>query len=76
MQADAAEAMVAPKLVPGTSYMLETNLSASDIVGKIKFVVDLCNVDFDNIVIKYRKKNVDPHQKQCQRHNQNISRKK
>lgn len=66
MQADAAETMVAPKLVPGTSYMLETNLSASDIVGKIKFVVDLCNVDFDNIVIKYRKKNIDPHPKQSE----------
>ena len=66
MQANDAEAMLAPKPVPGTSYVLETNLSASDIVGKIKSILDLCSVDFDNIVIKYRKKDATPRSKQSE----------
>lgn len=66
MQANDAEAMLAPKPVPGTSYVLETNLSASDIVGKIKTILDLCSVDFDNIVIKYRKKDATPRSKQSE----------
>lgn len=66
MQANDAEAMIAPKPVPGTSYVLETNLSASDIVGKIKSILDLCSVDFDNIVIKYRKKDATPRSKQSE----------
>lgn len=48
--------MTAPKPVPGTNLMLETNLSANDIVAKIKFILDLCNVDYENIVISYRKR--------------------
>lgn len=66
MQANDADAMLAPKPVPGTSYVLETNLSASDIVGKIKSILDLCSVDFDNIVIKYRKKDATPRSKQSE----------
>ncbi len=48
--------MIAPKPIPGTAYMLETNLSANDIAAKIRYVLDLCNVDCENIVITYRKK--------------------
>lgn len=48
--------MIAPKPIPGTPYMLETNLSANDIVAKIRYVLDLCNVDYENVVITYRKK--------------------
>src|SRR5699024_4480059 len=48
--------MIAPKPIPGTAYMLETNLSANDIVAKIRYVLDLCNVDYENVVITYRKK--------------------
>lgn len=62
-QADAVEPMIAPKAVPGTSFILETNLSANGIVDKIRFILDLCNVDFDNVVIKYRKKDATPHPK-------------
>ena len=36
--------------------MLETNLSANDIAAKIRHVLDLCSVDYENIVITYRKK--------------------
>lgn len=58
--------MIAPKPIPGTAYMLETNLSANDIVAKIRYVLDLCNVDYENIVITYRKKakeaSAQPHQ--------------
>ena len=48
--------MIAPKPIPGTAYMLETNLSANDIATKIRYVLDLCNVDCGNIIIEYRKK--------------------
>ena len=52
--------MIAPKPIPGTAYMLETNLSANDIVAKIRYVLDVCNVDCENIVITYRKKPKEP----------------
>lgn len=47
--------MRAPKevVVDGTTVYLETNLSASDIVGRIKYILDLCSVDYENVVIKY-----------------------
>lgn len=48
--------MFAPKPVPGTNYMLETNINASGIAAKIKYILDLCNVDYENIVITYKKK--------------------
>lgn len=48
--------MIAPKPIPGTAYMLETNLSANDIAAKIRYVLDLCSVNYENIVITYRKK--------------------
>lgn len=48
--------MIAPKPIPGTEYVLETNLNANDIVTKIRYILDLCNVDYENIVITYRKK--------------------
>ena len=48
--------MIAPKPIPGTAYMLETNLSANDIAAKIRYVLDLCSVDYENIVITYRKR--------------------
>lgn len=53
---DAAGEMVAPKPVPNTPYMLETNLNAKSIIGKIRFILDLCDVDHENVVIKYRRK--------------------
>ena len=45
--------LFAPKPVPGTDYMLETNIRASDIENKIRYIMDLCNVDYENIVITY-----------------------
>ena len=47
--------MRAPKPLTDTLY-LETNLSATDIVKKIKSVMDLCDVDFSNLTIYYLKK--------------------
>lgn len=47
--------MKAPKQMTDTLY-LETNLSATDIVKKIKSVMDLCNVDCKNLTIYYVKK--------------------
>lgn len=50
--------MFAPKPVPGTNLMLETNISANHIAAKIKYILELCCVDFENVVISYRKRNV------------------
>lgn len=36
---------------------VEANLSANDIIRKIKNVLVICNVDFDNLKILYRKRN-------------------
>ncbi len=48
--------MVAPKAIVTTDrkpLFLETNLSANNIVGKIRFLLNLCSVDYENLVIKY-----------------------
>lgn len=44
--------MAAPKELPD-GYYLETNLSATDIASKIKQLLDLCRVDYENVVITY-----------------------
>lgn len=57
--ASMSHAMAAPKVIatPNSDELyLETNLSANNIVGKIKFLLNLCSVDHDNVVIKYRPK--------------------
>lgn len=45
--------MITPKPIPGTAYMLETNLNSNSIAAKIRYVLDLCDVDYKNIVITY-----------------------
>lgn len=52
--------LFAPKPVPGTDYMLETNISASDITNRIRYIMNLCNVGYENIVITYSKKSSAP----------------
>lgn len=47
--------MTAPKKVQDHFY-LETNNSATDIVGKIKKLLDLCNVDYENLVVCFQKR--------------------
>lgn len=50
--------MVTPKEITSDFY-LETNLSAIDTVRKIKRILDICRVDYENLIIKIRsKKNV------------------
>ena len=49
--------MFAPRSIANTRLVLETNLSASSIIGKIRFLLELCNVDFENVEIVYTKKN-------------------
>lgn len=49
---DIANIMAAPKAVCMQMY-LETNLSATNIVSKIKALLDICNVDYSNIIITY-----------------------
>lgn len=47
--------MTAPKKVQDNFY-LETNLNATDIAGKIKKLLDLCNVDCENLEVYYQKR--------------------
>lgn len=49
--------MFAPKPVNGTDLVIETNISASNMIDKIRFMLDLCSVDYENIIIQYRAKN-------------------
>lgn len=52
--------MVAPKEIERGFY-LETNLSATDIVRKIKLLLDICLVDEENIIIEFeRNENKQP----------------
>ncbi len=39
--------------VPGTNFTIKTNYSASEIVRNMKFLLDICSVDYENVVIKY-----------------------
>lgn len=48
--------MKAPKRVKSRLY-LETNLSATDIIKKIKGVMDLCDFDYNDLTIYYQNKN-------------------
>ena len=48
----ASEEMNAPKEVSDNFYV-ETNLSATDIVMKIRILLDRCNVDYENLEIYY-----------------------
>lgn len=47
--------MTAPQKVHDNFY-LETNISATDIAGKIKKLLDLCNVDYENLEVYYQKR--------------------
>lgn len=47
--------MTAPEKVQDNFY-LETNISAADIVEKIKKLLDLCNVDYENLKVFYQKR--------------------
>lgn len=55
-----SDLMTDPKVVPKTDFVLETNISASDIAAKMGFMLVLCGVDYENIVIKYKKKETTP----------------
>lgn len=54
---DIADASLARKMAKPKEfldgYYLETNLSATDIASKIKQLLDLCRVDYENVVITY-----------------------
>jgi len=52
---DGVESMTAPKKVADNFY-LESNISATDILKKVRRLLDLCNVDYENLVIHYQKK--------------------
>lgn len=47
--------MLSPRRVPGTSFMIETLLSPNEMVARIRYLIELCNIDFENIIIRYWK---------------------
>lgn len=47
--------MTAPQKVRDNFY-LETDISATDTAGKIKKLLDLCNVDYENLEVYYQKR--------------------
>lgn len=49
---DLAKKMIEPKQISPEMY-LETNYSAIDIVCKIKALLDICLIDYENVVIEY-----------------------
>ena len=49
---DAVNSMTAPKQLENGCW-IETNYSSTDIVKKIRFILELCNVDFENVEIHY-----------------------
>ena len=49
-----SEIMVDPRSIGGGLF-IETNLSATDIIKRVRIVLDLCCVDYENLVIKYTK---------------------
>lgn len=53
---DQQSVMFAPKRIADTNLVLETNISASNMISKIRFWLELCNVDFENVKIIYAKK--------------------
>lgn len=53
---DQQSIMFAPKKVANTNLVLETNISASNMISKIRFWLEICNVDFENVEIHYVKK--------------------
>ena len=52
--------MVSPKYIgkdiDGTEVYLETNFSANNIVSRIKSILEICHIPFENTVITYAKK--------------------
>lgn len=53
---DNSSFMIAPKFIPQTDYVLETNISASDIAAKIRFILDWCGADYEDVLIDYEKR--------------------
>lgn len=50
--------MVAPKQIAEDLY-IETNLSAKNIIDKLKLILDICLIDYENINVKYVVKKKD-----------------
>ena len=52
---DDSNVMVAPKEF-APNLFVETNISATDIIKKIHYLIDLCGIDYDSLIIYYQKK--------------------
>ena len=49
--------MRVPNNIPNTNFYAETNINATQVLQKIKFLLNACNVDYENLIIKYSTKN-------------------
>lgn len=48
--------MFAPKKIANTNLILETNISASDMIAKMRYLLELCKVDYENVEIVYSRR--------------------
>lgn len=53
---DNSSFMIAPKFIPRSDYALETNISASDIAAKMRFILDWCGAGYEDVLIGYEKR--------------------
>lgn len=58
-----ADELIVPKKI-GTGLYLETNYSASEIIIKIRQLMDICEVEYSNVVIRYVPKGISNKQTQ------------
>lgn len=54
-----ASDMIAPAII-GEAFCVETNYSATDFIKRIKKLLDLCLIDYENVVIRFIKKALEP----------------
>lgn len=54
---DHKDTLIAPREIPGASLYVETNFDVSDIVRRIKRLLDKANIDYENLTITYSCKN-------------------
>lgn len=53
---DKRDILILPKEILGSALCVETNLEVSDVIHRIKYLLDIGNLDYDNLTITYSSK--------------------
>lgn len=48
-------AMQKPRALPGTDLFVETKLTANEMLARIKYLIELCQMEYTDVVIQYKK---------------------